>query len=143
MERGRELTENNFSFQRPFQAKFNQTNNGEQARSVTWKPLRELSNWYLTPYHALVTSSGSIRSCDIRPWDLQKLRVKDVAQVFGKRDSSFSVEPEARSRRCGITERDNDYHYNKALIDPLVHSVALTLMPQSPRTSPLVDRKLT
>ena len=90
-----------------------------------------------------MTSSGSIRSCDIRRWDLQKLRVKDVAQVFGKRDSSFSVEPEARSHRCGITERDNDYHYNKALIDPLVHSVALTLMPQSPRTSPLVDRKLT
>lgn len=90
-----------------------------------------------------MTSSGSIRSCDIRRWDLQKSRVKDVAQVFGKRDSSFSVEPEARSHRCGITERESDYHYNKALIDPLVHFVALTLMPESPRTSPLVDRKLT
>ena len=70
-------------------------------------------------------------------------RVKDVAQVFGKRGSSFFVEPEARSHRCGITERDSDYHYNKALIDPLVHFVGLTLMPESPRTSPLVDRKLT
>ena len=90
-----------------------------------------------------MTSSGSIRSCDIRPWDLQKSRVKDVAQVFGKRDSSFSVEPEARSHRCGITERESDYHYNKALIDPLVLFVALTLMAESPRTSPLVDRKLT
>ena len=33
-------------------------------------------------------------------------RVKDVQRVYGRRDSSFSATPEARSHLCGITETD-------------------------------------